>query len=203
MALLPLVLSIGGSGCGVDARSESAETPTERRCRYCGAPAGHTPNDFIDGAASACTLCGLALHLERPRIADEARLIWLPEMSQAALSVVMRRLHTGLRGLGERLEASARPSLAVGELPLLYHAQQGLLDRSREAEVRFGSSDPSELADALARLSRAAYAHRGALLGGLRLLPLGRLFAGAEDIYPAVVDSWRKSGTRRQLGGTA
>ena len=203
MPLLPLVLSIGRSGCGERARSETADTQTGLQCRYCGAPAGHVPNDFVEEAAPACVLCGLVLNLARPRITDEARLIWLPEMSQAALSAVMRRLHTGLRRSGEPLEASARPSLAVGERPLLYHAQQGLLERSREAEVRFGSSDPRELADALVRMSRAAYARRGALLGGLRLLSLGRLFAGPDDIYPAVVDSWRKDGMPPQVGGTA
>jgi hypothetical protein len=157
----------------------------------------------MDVATPACVLCGLVLNLARPRIADEARLIWLPEISQAALSVMMRRLHTGLRGLGEALEASARPSLAMGERPLLYYAQQGLLERSREAEVRFGSSDPRALANALVRMSRAACARRGALLGGLRLLSLGRLFAGAKDIYPDIVDGWRNGHTPRPMGGTA
>ena len=34
------------------------------------------------------------------------------------------------------------------------------------------------------------YARRGALLGGLRLLPRGRLFEDGRDVYPAIVDTW-------------
>ena len=41
-------------------------------------------------------------------------------------------------------------------------------------------------------LSPAAYARRAALLGGLRLMPLGRFFDGDRDVYPEIVDSWMK-----------
>ena len=201
MSLLPLVLSVGRVGPAEACVCGNRAVPAERCCRYCGAPAGNVPSDLMDGSASVCALCGLARHLERPRINEEARLIWLPEMSQAALSALMRRVHGGLRALGERLEADAQPSLAVGERPVLYHAQQGLLERSREAEVRFGSLDPGELADALVLLSGAAYGRREALLGGLRLLPMGRLLDSGEDVYPAIVDSWRGTAGAERIEG--
>ena len=36
----------------------------------------------------------------------------------------------------------------------------------------------------------SAYRERAKLLGGLRLLPLGRFFLGHKDVYPEVVDRW-------------
>ena len=199
--LLPLVLSVSMGSASAGSCAGSVADQPGLQCSYCGAPAGRAPSSLGDVAAIACSLCGLAQHLERPRINEEARLIWLPEMSQAALNVLVRRLHSGLRGLGERLETEARPSLAVGERPLLYHGQQALLERAREAEVRLGTSDPAELADGLLRLSSAAVARRDALLGGVRMLPMGRLFEGNEDVYPAIVDSWRQT-AGRPAGGT-
>jgi hypothetical protein len=38
------------------------------------------------------------------------------------------------------------------------------------------------------------------LLGGLRLLPRGRFFAGDEDIYPSVVDAWRRVDANAEVG---
>lgn len=192
MSLLQLVLSVAGPGAAQ--RSETTPIRSSSECRYCGAPVGRVPADLADEIVATCALCGLAQHLGRPRINEEARLVWVPEMSQAALNVVMRRIHTGLRGLGERLETGTQPSLAVGDRTLLYHGQQGLLERTREAEVRLGSSDPRHLADALVRLSAGAFARRDALLGGARLLSMGRLFEGGTDIYPDIVDSWRHGG---------
>lgn len=49
---------------------------------------------------------------------------------------------------------------------------------------------PSDLARALLRLSPAVHARRAALLGGVRLLPLGRFFVAGEDVYPKIVDTW-------------
>lgn len=212
MSLLPLTLSVGERRCAVMLPIEQAPTRPAASCRYCGAPAGYAPTALAEGPATTCALCGIARHLERPRISDEARLVWLPEMSQAALNVLMRRIHCGVRSLGERLETGAMPSLAVGDRTLLYHTQRACLDRTREAELRLGTSDPADLADALMRLSAGAFARRDALLGGLRLLSMGRLFDGGEDIYPLIVDSWRQpvscppgapTSAAPQIGGVA
>ena len=65
-----------------------------------------------DAARRSCALCLLVRHLERPRIDDEADLVWLPEMSQPALNITMREIHLRLRALGESLDA--RHSAAAG-----------------------------------------------------------------------------------------
>jgi hypothetical protein len=126
----------------------------------------------------------------RPRIDEEACVVWVPEMSQAALNVMIRRVHVALRAHGECVETEAKPARAVGLIPDLYHVEQALLERRREAETRLGTTSPTALADALLRLRPDAYAQRDKLLGGTRLLSLGRMFGGTANIYPEIVDSW-------------
>ena len=59
--------------------------------------------------------------------------------------------------------------------------------------ARVGTASPRELGLALLELSSVAYARRAQLLGGLRLMPLGRFFQGEHDVYPEIVRSWRDS----------
>ncbi len=74
----------------------------------------------------------------------------------------------------------------------LYYARSALSTRARAAASRLGTGKPSELAGALYRLSPGAHANRAKLLDGVRLLPLGRFYAGNKDVYPEIVDSWRE-----------
>jgi hypothetical protein len=153
-------------------------------CCFCGGIRG-------SNAPPACVLCQLVRHLDRPRIDDEALLIWLPEMSQPALNMLMRSIQSRLRALGERLDLEGVPALDTEDRPWLYHAQRVLIARREAAAGRLGSDRPSELADALLRLAPAVYARRTQLLAGVRLLPSGRFFDGEIDILPTIVDSWR------------
>jgi hypothetical protein len=136
--------------------------------------------------------------LSRPRVDEEAQLIWLPELSQPALNALTRRMHIGLHCHGEGLETGAQPTTAAGDLPTLYRAGQALLARRSEAETRLGTSHPSALADALLRLSPAGFKRRDTLLGGLRLLPMGKVFESDGDVYPEIVASWRSAEVKRR-----
>jgi len=129
-------------------------------------------------------------HLDRPRIDDEAELVWFPEMSQPAVNITMREIHLRLWALGESLDAATPPQRDTPERRRLYHARAALRERAGAAAARLGSGRPSELGRALLRLSPSAYARRGKLLGGLRLLPAGHFFDGERDIYPSIVDGW-------------
>jgi hypothetical protein len=142
--------------------------------------------------AAACVLCFLCRHLERPRIDEEAALVWLPEMTQPALNVMMREIHLQLRALGERLHEAGRRHLDTPERLRLDYARSALGARAAAAASRLGTDKPSELAGAFCRLSPRAYASRAKLLDGVRLLPLGRFCAGNKDVYPEIVDSWRE-----------
>jgi intracellular multiplication protein IcmJ len=187
MDLRPLSLSpgrIGVKACGAQT------VPPETKCCYCGCGIGKGPRALVDVETPACALCDLVQNLIRPRIDDEACIVWVPELSQPALNVTIRHVHLALRAHGERVETDAKPTKATGMIPSLYHTAQALLVRRREASSRLGTSCPSELADALLRLPPDAYGRRDKLLGGARLLPLGRVFTGTTDIYPEIVDSW-------------
>ena len=177
----------------------------EAGCRYCGCNIGKAPGGLEGAQAPACVLCGLAQNLVRPRIDEEACLVWVPEMSQAALNVMIRRCHVALRAHGERVETEAKPARASGIVPTLYHIEQALLGRRGEAETRLGTTSPSALADALLRLRPESYVEREELLSGTRLLSLGRFFGGTTDIYPEIVDSWspgvRNAGASAAKGG--
>ncbi len=177
-------------------RARLADTP----CTFCGVRSGawqHScaPDDDAEAApvgwtGAACPLCALARHPERPRIDEEAALVWLPEMSQAAVNTTMREIHMQLRALGEGLHAEHRLRLDLPERRILHHARAALAARGAPAAARLGTGAPSELGGALFRLPSASYTRRAALLGGLRLLPLGRFYKGGTDVYPAIVDTW-------------
>lgn len=187
MTLRALILSVG--------EGDAAPVPADARghCSFCGCELSSqrgttTPN--TGSATDECALCVLVRHLDRPRIDDEAELVWLPEISQPAVNITMREIHLGLRALGESLDADTPPQRDTPERRWLYHAGASLRQRAGAAAARLGSGRPSELGRALLRLSPSAYTRRGKLLGGLRLLPAGHFFDGERDIYPTIVDGW-------------
>ena len=171
-------------------RGASAQTGTSpaHQCAFCGQPAGtHASTD------RCCALCTLVQQLDRPRIDEEVRLIWLPEMSQAALVCLVREMHSRLRSTGEHLSADTFPAVLTPERSTLHYARSALLARREVAAEHAGTSLASDLAHVLAHMDAGAYDRRHRLLAGLRALPTGRFFVGSEDVYPEVVDSWRQS----------
>ena len=197
--LQPLVLS---ANFGDEATSppgaagETLNNTDKLPCPFCGMHSGRwqrlvAPARRGHDCAAACVLCYLCRHLERPRIDEEAAVVWLPEMSQPALNVTMREIHLQLRELGEDLYDAGRLRLDTPERCRLFHARSALSARAAATASRLGTDKPSELAGAIYRLSPGAYANRAQLLDGVRLLPFGRFYAGNKDVYPEIVDSWR------------
>jgi intracellular multiplication protein IcmJ len=171
------------------------------RCAFCGLPSGkcqmqspgpRKSNGDRAGDLPACPLCALPQHLERSRIDEEATLVWLPEMSQQAINAMMREIHIQIRALGEDLQADSIFKKHSPSHRSLHYARAVLAERIQPAIDRIGTNSAHELGIALLELSPAAYARRAALLGGLRLMPLGRFFDGDRDVYPEIVDSWMK-----------
>jgi hypothetical protein len=197
--LRPLVLSANFSdevAIPLGTAGEMLNNSDRLRCPFCGMKSDRWQN-FVapactihDDCSAACVLCFLCRHLDRPRIDEEAVLVWLPEMSQPALNITMREIHVQLRTLGEDLYDAGRLRLNTPERLRLYYARSTLGARTAAAASRLGTDKPSEFAGALCRLSPAAHANRAKLLGGVRLLPLGRFYAGNKDIYPEIVDGW-------------
>ena len=216
MPLRPLSFAVQSARAEAEPRAGRAapDTPPQRSshpCVFCGAGSGpwqlavgplndeavrpdHSPPD------SACPLCHLVGHLERPRIDEEAMLVWLPEISQPALNNIVREIHMQLHALGDPLEHGAAPRHDTPERYPLHHARTALADRAGGAAERLGTALPSDLAAALNRLSQAARRHQDALLGGLRLLPLGRFFERSKDVYPDIVGGWLTDAVGRRDG---
>ncbi len=195
MMMLPLIFSVAARVAGTHDGASGAGAGETAHCRFCGGVIGTEPAGLSGDPdeVPSCALCHLVRHLDRPRIDDEALLIWLPEMSQPVLNCLVREMHCRLRALGETLHVEVSPLLDTEDRPVLWHAQQALLGRSEVAATRLGSAGPGDPADALVRLSPSAYGVRWRNLGGVRLLPRGRFFAGESDIYPEIVDGWRKA----------
>ena len=184
MRLQPLVLSVRESGrTGGCAQSS---------CPFCGVRFAEGQEPFLcpDGSADfSCAPCHLVRHLERDTIAEEAVLIWLPEMTQAALNALAHGAHRrpGARRRaspgGESVRCSPLNEVPNGAL----EAIRALEARSFEAETRLGASSPRVLGAALMRMKPRVYQDRARLLGGLRLWPRGRFFVDGEDIYPQLI----------------
>jgi hypothetical protein len=183
MRLAPLVLSVSESG-----RTGGS---AQRSCPFCGVrlAEGREPILCPDGSRdNCCVSCHLVRHLERDTIADEAVLIWFPELTQAALNALAHAAHRRLARDGA-LHLAASPFLAVhddaGNGAL--EAIRALAALSAEAEARLGTSSPRALAAALLRMKPKAYANRAEALGGLRLWPRGRFLVDGEDVYPRLI----------------
>jgi hypothetical protein len=158
-------------------------------CHFCGLTAGL--HGMRIGQSISCVLCGLAQSLHRTTIDEEVRLIWLPEMSQPALNVLVRQIHIDLQVLGESVFCDDNPSHPGGMRTALYTAQRILRERSDAIVEKLGSSRASDLADALTVLSARHVDVRNLPWGGLRAFPTGRFFVGGLNVYDEIVASWR------------
>ena len=115
-------------------------------------------------------------------------LIWLPEMTQAALNALAHGAHKRLARDGALTRAASPFALLPEQVPNgALEAIRALEARSVEAEARLGASSPRVLGAALMRMKPRVYEDRARLLGGLRLCPRGRFFVDGEDIYPQLI----------------
>src|SRR5271157_5511698 len=124
MRLAPLVVSVGQPTESVSARQTSVAP--QGSCRFCAAQIarsqGHVSCLDADGA---CPLCHLVRHLERPTIDEEAVLIWLPELTQAALIAIVREAHRRLAEHG-MLHLAAVGRSAASDVPVHAKAREAL-----------------------------------------------------------------------------
>lgn len=146
---------------------------------------------------SACVLCLLPSGLDRPTIVREALLVVLPEMTQAALNVMVREAHFVLRGHGEALSLDHEPLSGRPRPSAAYSCLAALRARGADALARIGTTSPQDLGAALQRLSHWPEARLLEFLSGVRFMPLGRFYRDGEDIYPALLDDLARS---RQSG---
>lgn len=202
MRLLPLLLSAHPSAwTAVAGHPQGQERTNETtHCRFCGLVAaerfepfhcnGDHDDDTAENIVPACPLCHLVQHPDRPRIEDEATLIWMPEMSQAVLNRLVRGIHLTLHATDESLDMGRAPRGRSPGPIAAFRAYRSLHKRAAPALDRLGTNSFALLGVALLHMTAAQYAQRGDLLAGLRLLPLGRLFVDQTDIYPDILTAW-------------
>lgn len=177
--------------------SATVEIDPGQLCNFCGLSAGLRA--VRNGKALSCVLCGLVQSLHRTTIDEELLLIWLPEMSQPALNVLVRQVHIDLQALGESVYCDDTPTKPEGMRSALYTAQRILRERSETIAERLGSSRASDLADALTALADRHVGLQNLPWGGLRAFPTGRFYVGGVNVYDETVSSWRgKSKTLMQ-----
>jgi intracellular multiplication protein IcmJ len=183
MRLAPLTLSVCEKGPEGGAHRTS--------CPFCGVRLAEGREPFLcaDGFEElSCVPCFLVRHLERETIAEEAVLIWLPDLSQAALNALANVVHRRLAAEGALYLAAAPFAVSSGETPNpALEAIRAIEMRRAEAETRFGTSSPHVLGEALMRARPNLYADRARRLGGLRLWSLGKFFVDGEDVYPRLI----------------
>ena len=183
MRLTTLTLSV----CG----NESPSGAQPGSCPFCGVRLADGREPFLcaDGSEEAsCVPCSLVRHLERETIAEEAVLIWLPDLSPAALNALPHVVHRRLATEGALYLAASPFAVTWSEIPNpALEAIRAIEMRREEAERRFGTSSPRVLAEALMRAKADLYADRARRLGGLRLWSRGKFFVDGEDVYPRLI----------------
>lgn len=197
MARFPLVLSANtparNSGAEKGGRAAGPQT-----CYFCTLEAGPSPATLVvtevgaePCSVTACPICALSHQLGEATIDQDAVLIWLPEMTQGVLNLLVRHIHMvcAAHGDSHRLADAKRPaaSARVRAARLSYLALQ---NRKDAASSRLGTASPALLGNALLQLAPADYERRYVLLAGARLLSAGRLSGGGEDSYPGLLHSW-------------
>nr|WP_322843413.1 hypothetical protein [Methylocella tundrae] len=199
MRLLPLTLSAHTSAL------VSCEEPSSKpqgsgsygSCRFCGLKTAswqepfHLNGDHLDHAGenivAACVLCHLAQHLDRETIDEEATLVWIPELTQGALNALARGVHATLAVHGLPADVARAPAAGAAASEAAFAASMALRARSEKVEALLGTCSPRNLGFALLGLKPDIYSQRATLLGGLRLLPLGRFYRNGKDIYPELI----------------
>ena len=199
--LLPLLFSASALRPGAAERQDAdvPNPPAEPACRYCGfrplpsagAWLAHPAldADAVTGTPARCIHCHLCANLARDTIEREARLVWLPEVTQAALNATVRRLHLVCRRHGAEPTMDGVPRVDGPEMRRAWGVYSAFLRRTAPVERQLGTASARDLGAALASTSCGGTTPVGLLLGGLRLLPVGRYFRDGADVYPDLLDA--------------
>jgi intracellular multiplication protein IcmJ len=215
MRFLPILPSTHPSAWAVEPdeaeREELAQRVRERdahTCRFCGHHAiswqavveidGDVGNCSEDNLATACALCQSVQRLGRHSVNDELLLIWLPDISQAALNCIVRRIHLTLHTHGEQAHALEMPRSQAPAVYAAMRAYRGLQVEARTVEARIETSRPGELGAALMGLGSKSRHELQAALGGVRFLHRGHYFRNGRDVYSQVLSAWAAARPRRE-----
>lgn len=143
-------------------------------CRGCGFRAEkcqevhHLDDDHQNNNAknlvTMCCLCHQCFHLGMAGMRRSGLIIWLPEIKQRDLNIILRALFVAVKNARKHAEAASNLYAALESRAQLI-----------ENELGAGSSNPAAIGQALLDMSPAQYARRAERFAGLRLLarPVG------------------------------
>ena len=121
---------------------------------------GRHENNDRSNLVPACRMCHLAHHIGFVGAMNAGLLVYLPELSQAALNTVQRTLWVGTQSKISVIADRCQTKMS--------HLHYGMI----EAKKRLGTGSLTQLAIKLAALSDADYARREVFLDGIRLIYL-------------------------------
>ena len=136
---------------------------------------------------TACIFCEQCFALETVGPMASGTLIWLPEISQAALHHIMRAVYASRAQMDiapENIKNCADRTFEV------------LFNRRGEAKRRIGTDDPMVLAAALLEnVSEDTFRNRETKFSGVRLMPLDKRMIPSNtgkdnDQFPRIIEYW-------------
>lgn len=199
MRLLPLILAAHPSAWSMAAArigQEASFSILDRdggSCRFCGQRAavfhevvfvnGDRTNLDPGNIATSCLICSAGWHLHQPEAEQEALPIWLPEMSQRALNVLVRGLHVTRMRHGAHPAAEAASPAECPEARRASFCFNQLAARRELLVERAGLASVLDLSALFLRLDPADGRCPEPLAYGLRLLHRGRHLIDGADVY--------------------
>lgn len=150
-------------------------------------------NNAPDNLLTACHPCHMCHHIGYAGMSGDYALAWVPELPQTMLIHLSRSCLVASH-YAQALEQGQVSRETRETVTALANAANSVVDelsrRREEARRIYQTDDLTELGNALLVLGEDAYRNRHAVLGGLRLLPLGTLTRGGVDVMPKIVERW-------------
>lgn len=169
--------------------ARAAQRRDDYVCQFCGFQSAkyqvsHGPEaGGADALLTACIFCKQVIELDRVPGMRSAVLIWLPELSQAALNYAMPEVYVNRISRDEAARGRASDLL------------DRLISRREVAKKRFGTDDPAELVSQLRKAGGDRSEIDAALAEGLRVLPLDRRIVRYRQLefnqFPQILAFWR------------
>jgi intracellular multiplication protein IcmJ len=162
-------------------------------CQYCGFQAekfqkinvldGNWSNLSDDNLVTSCIFCQQCFYIDQVARMRSGVLIWMPEMTQAALNHLIRSIYVARITQGPMADYARK-------------ALDSLMKRREEAKERVMTDDPAILSMVLSEyIHPKQYKAARQKLDGVRLMPLDRRVISEGDLefnqFPQILAFWR------------
>lgn len=162
-------------------------------CAYCGFKSekfqrinvkdGNWNNLSSNNLVTSCVFCQQCFYLDQVASMRSGVLIWMPEMTQAALNHLMRCIYVARITQGPMADYARK-------------ALESLMQRREEAKARILTDDPEILSMVMSQyIHTGQYKNARKKLDGIKLMPLDRRIIKEGDMefnqFPQILAFWR------------